>query len=362
MSVPDYAEFKRALKTAIARHFTKLSTKLSRNRCNGYSLYSSDDVPSIGPVANRSGALKVKPGHSEYAYYRFSVDEWSEWEDWGLFDSVNALIRQYSKADNYLSKVAPRLLALCSDALAESKKEGVFTAAARDLFLVVWVCDSSNSMIQESAARLNPPKAYRAFATEFVDSQDDTTGQDVKACAVTDRSSSSTPDKTLSDAEIKAMQAMSEAIRAGDARKVLSLIGKGKSLLKAMTPFGTWLHMAAKAGHLEIVRELVTLGVDVNRRGGVFGGNALNLAASYGHLEITKFLLDHGAEFDMAEPIRNPLFGAIRCGNLEIVKLLVKRGIDTKVAYPCSSSPDLTALEFARERGHRKIAAFLADK
>lgn len=141
---------------------------------------------------------------------------------------------------------------------------------------------------------------------------------------------------------------------------MLALLTEDESRLRMMTPFGSWLHVAAKVGNLEIVKALVGLGLDVNLRGGTFGGSAINLAASYGHLEIVRYLLQAGSELDVSEPERNPLFGAIHGGHIDIVRFLIETGINYRVSYTGSSMQNMDALAFARERGQTDIAAFLA--
>ncbi len=128
-----------------------------------------------------------------------------------------------------------------------------------------------------------------------------------------------------------------------------------------MTPFGSWLHVAADFGNLELVKALVALGADVNQRGGTFGGTPINLAASKGHKEVLEFLLGCGAELDESEPERNPLFSAIYGGHIEIVRLLLDAGINHRISYTGESMKNMDALAFARERGQSDIAAFLAD-
>jgi ankyrin repeat protein len=128
-----------------------------------------------------------------------------------------------------------------------------------------------------------------------------------------------------------------------------------------MTPFGTWLHVAAKAGHVDLAGDLIQRGLDVNRRGGTFDGSPLNLAASAGHLPVIQLLLESGAEMDVSEPERNPLFGAIYGGHLEVAKLLVVRGIDYRVRYTGGTMTNMDAEAFARERGEEEIAAYLAS-
>ena len=158
----------------------------------------------------------------------------------------------------------------------------------------------------------------------------------------------------------EAHRSIRSAIQEGKTAETLALLSEDESRLRMMTPFGSWLHVAAKVGNLEIVKALVGLGLDVNLRGGTFGGSAVNLAASYGHLEVVRFLLQAGSELDVSEPERNPLFGAIQGGHMDVVRCLVETGIDHRVRYTGSSMQDMDALAFARERGQSDISVFLA--
>lgn len=152
------------------------------------------------------------------------------------------------------------------------------------------------------------------------------------------------------------------AIKQGDADKVMALIGADRERLAMMTPFGTWLHVAASLGQLEIVKRLIAVGADVNAKGGVFGDGPLNEAASDGHIEVVDYLLSCGAEIDVSEPERNPLFGTIRGGHTAIAKLLIDRGMDTGIKYTGESMKDMDALAFAREWGRSDIVELLSSR
>ena len=76
---------------------------------------------------------------------------------------------------------------------------------------------------------------------------------------------------------------------------------------------------------------------------------------------MVKYLLSCGAEMDVSEPERNPLFGAIYGGHADIAKLLIESGIDTRVKYTGESMKNMDALAFAHERGQKDIAALLSD-
>lgn len=126
------------------------------------------------------------------------------------------------------------------------------------------------------------------------------------------------------------------------------------------TVFGTWLHVAATAGQLEIVNLLVGLGIDVNVRGGIADCGAIKSASSAGHIEVVRYLLSAGAEMDVSDPTRNPLFGAIYGGHIDVAKLLIESGIDTQIKYTGDRMKNMDALGFAREQGQNEIADLLS--
>jgi hypothetical protein len=150
------------------------------------------------------------------------------------------------------------------------------------------------------------------------------------------------------------------AIKEGDVEKLTALLGSDKDRLNMMTPFGTWLHVAASCGKLDVVKRLLERGADVNAYGGTAGGGPLNVAASEGHLDVVRHLLSHGAHLDISEPERNPLFSAIYGGHPEIAKVLIDAGIDTTVRYTGESMKGMDALAFAHERGQSDIEKLLS--
>jgi len=150
-----------------------------------------------------------------------------------------------------------------------------------------------------------------------------------------------------------------KAIKNGQLDVVEELLKKEPEMLTWVTPFGTWLHIAAAHGQLEIVEYLINSGLDVNAEGGTFSTNALERAASKGYLDIVQHLFNQNIEMDTSEPDRNPLFAAIYGGNLEIVKLLVENDIDISKKYSGENMKDMDAYAFAIERGQTEIAEYL---
>lgn len=165
------------------------------------------------------------------------------------------------------------------------------------------------------------------------------------------------------DNQIEAYKRIRKAIKNGDVDEAIRLLSEDESLLYLDTPFGTWLHMAAAHGRLDIVRWLILHGIDVNVRGATIEGRPLDEAASNGHIDIVKFLIDSGATLDVRDSVRNPLFAAIVGGlsdsHTEIAKFLIDSGIDTSKRYPNLDNMD--ALEFAREWGRSDIVKLLED-
>ncbi|MDM5234987.1 ankyrin repeat domain-containing protein [Bacillus cereus] len=152
------------------------------------------------------------------------------------------------------------------------------------------------------------------------------------------------------------------AIKLGDINEVKRIIGDNPEFLHSMTPFGTWLHVAAKKGHFGIVEYLVHKGIDVNTKGDIFDSSSLRLAAGAGHLEIVKYLIEAGAELDVTLAKRNPLFGAIYGGHKEVVEFLVEKGIDISIRYTGENFKNMNAYEYAEEFGQTEIAAYIKRK
>jgi len=156
-------------------------------------------------------------------------------------------------------------------------------------------------------------------------------------------------------------RALLAAVQRGDVEEFGKLIGGDHSLLRMSTPFGSWLHVAASAGQLRMVKYLMQCGLNPNERGGTLGGGALNLAASNGHADIVEFLLTTGADLDVSKPECNPLFGAIYGGHMDIVLLLLRAGIDSSIRYSGENMKNMDAINFARERGRLDLADVIYD-
>lgn len=161
-------ELKNELKEAVSRHYKLLAEKFPEEDFYGYSLYTDGDVSSIGPVANRTSALTVEKTDPTYIYYRYSPDEWSNWDDFGLFEQVNKIIRQYyEEMKNKFVKYKKDILGQALQALLELEAEGLFGSKNDNRFIVIWLSDDHNEIINTSAKKLNTRKVYEEYASEF---------------------------------------------------------------------------------------------------------------------------------------------------------------------------------------------------
>jgi hypothetical protein len=155
---------------------------------------------------------------------------------------------------------------------------------------------------------------------------------------------------------------------------------------REMTP----LHVAASAGHTDILSLLIEHGADLNDRGIVgrtplhsaslnarleagtfllnrgadinvqedYNNTALPYTAARGHAELAQMLLERGAVIDArGERGWTPLHWAAQNGHTEVVRLLLERGADAHVRDEDGNTPS----ELRSQNGHDEIVELLSD-
>lgn len=128
------------------------------------------------------------------------------------------------------------------------------------------------------------------------------------------------------------------AAKEGDLKKVKGLIfQEGRALIHA-----------AENGHLDVVKYLISAGVNPR----VEDGRALGVAAYYGHLDVVKYLYSQGVtKFSRDEALGEAAGG----GHLDIIQYLLQQGVDVNAL-------EGQALINAAWAGNLPIVKFLVAK
>ena len=153
---------------------------------------------------------------------------------------------------------------------------------------------------------------------------------------------------------------LSLAIREPALKVAATLIAWGKTEVEARNSKDeSPLMLASLHGLLDISKQLIARGADVNKPGWA----PLHYAATKGHLAVMELLLEHHAYIDAASPNGStPLMMASLYGTASAVKLLLEAGADPLI----QNEQGLTAIDFAhrdkRAESAEIIAAFVRAK
>lgn len=118
----------------------------------------------------------------------------------------------------------------------------------------------------------------------------------------------------------------------------------------------TPLIWASKGNNVELIRVLLEAGADVNAVSTF--GTALRMSADGGTVDGLRFLLAHGADV-RPENAESPLISAARRGSLEMVSLLLEHGADINAT---ANGSDATPLMWAAQSGHLDVVRMLIGK
>lgn len=89
--------------------------------------------------------------------------------------------------------------------------------------------------------------------------------------------------------------------------------------------------IAAKKGHLPIIKRLLQAGIDINIDINTWNATALYWACKAGHIDIVKYLVHSGASINSDEGCRQPLAAACENGHIEIVDFLLASGANVNI-------------------------------
>jgi ankyrin repeat protein len=135
--------------------------------------------------------------------------------------------------------------------------------------------------------------------------------------------------------------------------KIDDLVG-GKSLL----------HVAARCRALTTIKQLISLGADVNRSSGAEEKcmTVLHFAAEGGHAEALKLLIKHGAMVDSrSTSLSTPFYRAARSGSLEALKTLYDAGADINAKTWDHWTPLFESISHGRRRIASQLLQWGAD-
>ena len=165
-----------AISVGVQEHVASLRTR--GIDFDGYALLPGefDNLHGIVAVSSSLNDVPVLPEDSQYNYYRFSVDEWKNWDSDGFSGANHILLeanRRFTTAhvgasfamDEIQVAFANGVLDSILCGLEQAKQVGTFAGMAP--FLVIWISDSSCEIISQSVQRLNQPDVAADFMAEF---------------------------------------------------------------------------------------------------------------------------------------------------------------------------------------------------
>lgn len=140
------------------------------------------------------------------------------------------------------------------------------------------------------------------------------------------------------------------ACRSGDVETVAKFLNRGINIRADSARNPTLISCATGEGQLEVVKLLVSKGIDVREPLPGIGGRApIFLALGYNRLELVDYFFRAGTPYDIRDEYgTQPIMCAAGAGNLVLIKRILDEGVDVN-GSDCSG---LTAIIYAARANH----------
>ena len=118
------------------------------------------------------------------------------------------------------------------------------------------------------------------------------------------------------------------------------------------------LHTCAEKGHLDVARDLIEAGADVNAKDND-GFTPLSICAEKGHLDVARDLIWAGADVNAKDNDgMTPLYMCALGGHLEVARALIEAGADVNA----KKDNGVTPLHMCAYTGHLEVSRALIEK
>jgi ankyrin repeat protein len=133
----------------------------------------------------------------------------------------------------------------------------------------------------------------------------------------------------------------------------------GEELKAAKRSLEISIHEAAKTGNIEVVKQRLASGVDVDAVDDEWSMTPLFFAANKGHVQVAEFLISAGADVNAKNRFdRTPLYRAAYWGNKEIAEILIAKGADVNTQPRDGTG---TPLDWANQYGRPETANIIRE-
>jgi len=150
-----------------------------------------------------------------------------------------------------------------------------------------------------------------------------------------------------------------KATPSGDSDYIKAMISEDPGRINKKDQYGnSLLHLAVREGNVDIIKYLVSKGVDVNSRN-IVDETPLHIAANSGNLDAVIQLIYNGADINVKDSIGNtPLHDAVENDQIQIVKYLISQGAEINTQNNVHQSPLHEAVVFNKV----EMSKFLISK